>query len=73
MTDFSTKFARVVLAFALLFHGQVFATGVVLPTETRVYIETTEDLVAKGINSIEIANTGTLERVSTRLMVDIEI
>ena len=48
MTDFSTKFARVVLAFALLFHGQVFATGVVLPTETRVYIETTEELVAKG-------------------------
>ena len=135
MADFSKKLARVVLAFALLFHGQVFASPVVLPSETRVYIETMEELIAKGdrvtqgqmvasqvwrdvvidrvnseeikplklkilseaeiddevfikaqikiktlvkkfdkgINSIEIANTGTPERVSARLMVDIEI
>ncbi|MDH3926000.1 MAG: hypothetical protein OET41_15495, partial [Xanthomonadales bacterium] len=48
MPDFSKRFARLFLAFSILFHGQVFASSVVLPTETRIYIETMEDLVAKG-------------------------
>jgi hypothetical protein len=48
MPDFSKRFARLFLAFSILFHGQVFASTVVLATETRVYIETMEELVAKG-------------------------
>ena len=39
---------RVVLAFCLLFQGQVFAGAVKLPAGTRIYIETAQDLVAKG-------------------------
>jgi len=48
MPDFSKRIARFFLALSILFHGQVFASTVVLPTETRVYIETMEELVAKG-------------------------
>jgi hypothetical protein len=39
----------------------------------RIKIKTLIKKFAKGINSIEITNTGTDERVSTKLMVDIEI
>ena len=48
MPDFSKRIARFFLALSILFHGQVFASTVVLPTETRVYIETMEELVAQG-------------------------
>lgn len=48
MSNFSARLVQVFLAFAILFHGQVFASAVVLPTETRVYIETMEELIAKG-------------------------
>ena len=39
----------------------------------RIKIKTLVKKFAKGINFIEIANTGTPERAATRLMVDIEI
>jgi hypothetical protein len=48
MSKLSTNLTKFFLAFAVLFHGQLFANAVVLPTETRVYIETMEELIAKG-------------------------
>jgi hypothetical protein len=48
MSHFSKRLTRLFLAFSILIHGQVFASTVVLPTETRVYIETMEELIAKG-------------------------
>ena len=46
-----SNFARVascVVTFCLLFQAQVFAAAVRLPTDTRVYVETKQDLIAKG-------------------------
>jgi len=46
-----SKFFRLIsylITFSLLFQAQVFAATVRLSTDTRVYVETKEDLIAKG-------------------------
>lgn len=48
MSSIPARISCVLLALTILVHGQVFAGTVVLPTETRIYIETMEELVAKG-------------------------
>lgn len=40
--------ARCVLAALVFIHGHLFASGVKLPTDTRVYVETKEALIGKG-------------------------
>jgi hypothetical protein len=45
----SRKFAAIVTSFCFLFQTQMaFAGSIQLPTDTRVYIETKEDLIGKG-------------------------
>ena len=48
MSKLSASLTKIFLAFAVLFHGQLFANAVILQTETRVYIETMEELIAEG-------------------------
>lgn len=40
--------ARLVLATTLLVHGQLYAGAINLPADTRIYVETKEDLIGKG-------------------------
>lgn len=40
--------SRFVLASSLLVHGQLYAGALTLPPDTRVYVETKEDLIGKG-------------------------
>ncbi len=43
-----TRIASYIIASCMLFQGQVYAGTVRLPTDTRVYVETKEALIAKG-------------------------
>jgi hypothetical protein len=48
MSPKTTILPRILLSLCLLLHGQLFAGVINLPSDTRVYVETTEHLLAKG-------------------------
>jgi hypothetical protein len=43
-----TKFVSYTITLCLLFHAHVYASSIQLPTDTRVYVKTKQDLIAKG-------------------------
>jgi len=43
-----TRVASYIVTVCILFQAQVYAAAIQLPTNTRVYVETSEDLIAKG-------------------------
>ncbi len=43
-----TRIASYIITACILFQGQVYASMVRLPTDTRVYVETKQELIAKG-------------------------
>lgn len=43
-----TRIASYIITACLLFQAQVYASMVRLPTDTRVYVETKQELIAKG-------------------------
>lgn len=43
-----TRFVSSAISLLMLFQSQVYASSIQLPTDTRIYVETKQDLIAKG-------------------------